>query len=321
VNALFGAFDSRLNTQRWLAMSGQMINVSTVPVRKQPNDRDRTTAVKAGEMLEGLANRRQKDTDARWTQKHGMLQYGYKNHVNVDRRHKLIRRYKVKDVAAHDSQVFDEVLHDDYAAAHVWADSAYRSVRIEERLDNRWLKSRIQRKAHRNGPLSKRGQQGNRTRSTVGGRVEHAFGAQTNDMVGMLPRRIAIANAQTRTGLNNLAYKMSRTVHLDKRTARVAASARRWHARCVRATGERSKLTEPLPSRAPARALLAYWQVFLTQTGSLNRISIGALTPNQTALHRLSRRALLMIRCKSSRNIYGHTKMCHCLLRTSRPSP
>jgi hypothetical protein len=38
------------------------------------------------------AKRSQKDTDARWTKKHGKSHYGYKNHVNVDRTHKLVRR-------------------------------------------------------------------------------------------------------------------------------------------------------------------------------------------------------------------------------------
>ncbi len=33
------------------------------------------------------AKRRQKDTDTRWTQKHGGSHFGYKNHVNVDKQH------------------------------------------------------------------------------------------------------------------------------------------------------------------------------------------------------------------------------------------
>jgi hypothetical protein len=49
------------------------------------------------------AKRSQKDTDARWTKKHGKSHYGYKNHVNVDRTHKLVRRYHIspsRDIAA-----------------------------------------------------------------------------------------------------------------------------------------------------------------------------------------------------------------------------
>jgi IS5 family transposase len=52
----------------------------------------------------------QKDVDARWTKKHGKSHNGYKNHVNVDRKHKLVRRYHVSDAALHDSQAVDHLL-------------------------------------------------------------------------------------------------------------------------------------------------------------------------------------------------------------------
>ena len=45
---------------------------------------------------------RQKDKDAHWTKKHGKSFFGYKNHVNVDKAHKLIRDYQVTDAAVHD---------------------------------------------------------------------------------------------------------------------------------------------------------------------------------------------------------------------------
>ena len=220
VDELFAAFDAHLKAQGWLAMGGQMIDASIVPVPKQRNGRDENAAIKAGETPKGWddkpARRRQKDTDARWTKKHGKSHYGYKNHVNVDRRHKLIRRYKVTDASVHDSQVLDDVLDDDNTASEVWADSAYRSAEIERKLDERGLKSRIHRKAQRNRPLRKREQQGNRTRSQVRARVEHVFGAQVNDMGGTLVRSIGIARAKARIGLKNLAYNMRRAVQLER---------------------------------------------------------------------------------------------------------
>jgi IS5 family transposase len=36
---------------------------------------------------------------------HGKSHYGYKNHINVDRTHKLVRRYHVTDAAVHDNRV------------------------------------------------------------------------------------------------------------------------------------------------------------------------------------------------------------------------
>jgi transposase, IS5 family len=219
VEELFAAFDAHLREQGWLAMGGQMIDASIVPVPKQRNGREENAAIKAGETPEGWdakpAKLRQKDTDARWTRKHGKSHYGYKNHVNVDRRHKLIRRYEVTDAAVHDSQVLEAVLDADNTASDVWADSAYRSSEAEEKLAGRGLRSRIHRRAHRNRPLSEREQQGNRTRSKVRARVEHVFGALANDMGGTLVRSIGIARAKARIGLKNLAYNMRRVVQLD----------------------------------------------------------------------------------------------------------
>jgi len=46
--------------------------------------------------------------------------------VNVDRKHKLIRRYHVTDAAVHDSQAVDGLLMRGNTASRAWADSAYR---------------------------------------------------------------------------------------------------------------------------------------------------------------------------------------------------
>ena len=82
-------------------MGGQIIDASIVAVPKQRNSREENARIKAGETPAGWedkpAKRRQKDVEARWTKKHGKSHYGYKNHVNVDRRHKLVRRYHVSD--------------------------------------------------------------------------------------------------------------------------------------------------------------------------------------------------------------------------------
>ena len=96
IETLFEDFDGYLEKQGYLAMGGQIIDASIVPVPKQRNSRDDNARIKDGETPEGWedqpAKRSQKDTDARWTKKHGKSHYGYKNHVNVDRRHKLVRR-------------------------------------------------------------------------------------------------------------------------------------------------------------------------------------------------------------------------------------
>jgi len=236
IEELFDAFDGHLKQQGYLAMGGQIIDGeplerhwserqwrTIVPVPKQRNSRDENARIKDGETPEGWENqpakRSQKDTDARWTKKHGKSHYGYKNHVSVDRRHKLVRRYQVTDAAVHDSQVVDDILDPDNTASGVWADSAYRSAEIEAKLEEKGLKSRIHRKGHRNKPLSERETRGNKTRSKVRARVEHVFGAQSNDMGGTLVRSIGLVRARARIGLKNLAYNMRRLVFLERPAA------------------------------------------------------------------------------------------------------
>lgn len=73
---------------------------------------------------DGPAKRQQKNTAVRWARKHGKNRYGYKNHVNVDRQHKLIRRYwGGADAVVHDSRVVDDLPTSDNAASGVLAHS------------------------------------------------------------------------------------------------------------------------------------------------------------------------------------------------------
>jgi IS5 family transposase len=226
IEQLFDDFDGHLRRQGYLAMGGQIIDASIVRVPKQRNSRDENARIKDGETPEGWekqpAKRAQKDTDARWTRKHGKSHYGYKNHVDVDRRHKLVRRYEVTAASKHDSQVVDDILDPDKSASDVWADSAYRSAENEAKLAEKGLKSRIHRKGRRGKPLSKREKRGNRTRSKVRARVEHVFGAQSNDMGGTLVRSIGLVRVKARIGLKNLAYNMRRLVQLERLTMAAA---------------------------------------------------------------------------------------------------
>jgi transposase, IS5 family len=220
VERLFDEFDAYLRGQGYLAMGGQIIDASIVTAPKQRNSREENEAIKRGETPAGVAAKpakgRQKDTDARWTKKHGRSYYGYKNHVSIDRRHKLVRRYAVTDAARHDSQELEALLDPDNTASDVWADSAYRSAEIEAKLAERGRKSHIHRRAARNRPLTAREQQGNTTRSRVRARVEHVFGDQAHAMGGKLVRTIGLVRAKAKIGMQNLAYNMRRFAYLER---------------------------------------------------------------------------------------------------------
>jgi IS5 family transposase len=110
VAALFQRFDAALRAAGYLAMSGQIVDASIVAAPRQSNTVAQKEAIKAGRIPDGWAEKparlRQKDRDARWTVKFSKAKprsdgvshvdlvipaFGYKNHVSIDRRHRLIR--------------------------------------------------------------------------------------------------------------------------------------------------------------------------------------------------------------------------------------
>ena len=115
-----------------MARGGQIIDASIVLVPTQRNSLDENAELQAGRTPAGWKQKpakvRQKDRDARWTKKHGRSFFGYKNHVNADAKHKLIRHYAVADAAVHDSQELDGLLDKGNTCNDVFADSAYRIV-------------------------------------------------------------------------------------------------------------------------------------------------------------------------------------------------
>jgi transposase, IS5 family len=223
IEKLFERFGHHLEAKGYIARGGQMVDATIVPVPKQRNSREENDAVKIGKTPEEWekdpAKNRQKDKDARWTKKHGKSFFGYKNHVNADARHKLIRQYDVTDASVHDSQKFDGLLNQANTSSDVYADSAYRSGETEAKLSLRGLRSRIHHRANRNHPLSQAQENANRQKSKVRARIEHVFGAQQTSPGGRIVRTIGIARAKVKIGLQNLAYNIRRLVTLERMAA------------------------------------------------------------------------------------------------------
>ena len=122
----------------------------------------------------------------------------------------------------HDGQKFEDVLDTSNTASDVWADSAYRSDEIEEKLADRSLKSRIRRRAYRNRKLNEAQKAANTAPSKVRARVEHVFGDQKNGMGAGIVRTIGIICARCKIGMTNLVYNMRRFVCLERMAAAAA---------------------------------------------------------------------------------------------------
>jgi IS5 family transposase len=223
IEKLFDRFDQHLAAKGYMARGGQIIDASIVPVPTQRNSRDENAELQAGRIPAGWkqkpAKLRQKDHDARWIKKHGRSFFGYKNHVNADAKHKLIRHYAVTDAAVHDSQELDGLLDEGNTCNDVFADSAYRSAEIEAKLRASGYNSRIHRRGRRNHPLSLAQVRVNHAKSRIRARIEHVFGAQQNAPGGRIVRTIGIVRARAKIGLQNLAYNIRRLVTLERLAA------------------------------------------------------------------------------------------------------
>ena len=218
IDKLFRGFDEQLWASGLIPKGGQIIDASLVSVPKNRNTRDENKQIKEGKTPDGWDDKpnmkRQKDEDARWTKKHGKSHYGYKNHINVDKEHKLIRRYAVTDASVHDSQMFDALLDEENGDRSVWADSAYRSEAHEQQLRERGFNSRIHRKGTSRRKLNEQEQATNHRHSKIRARVEHVFGDQRTRQGNILVRTKGKIRAAVKIGLMNLTYNMRRLEYL-----------------------------------------------------------------------------------------------------------
>jgi IS5 family transposase len=232
VEVLFERFDATLAAAGFLAMSGQIIDASIIAAPKQRNTDGEKRDIKEGrvppEWAKQPAKLRQKDRDARWTVKYtkakpnaeGMPRvdlavpaFGYKNHLGIDRRYRLIRRWTVTDAARYDGALLSELIDRNNTAGDVWADTAYRSKANEKFLADRLLRSQIHRKKPKGKPMPRRTARANARKSAVRSAVEHVFARQKGPM-GLFIRTIGIARARTKIGLANLTYNMQRMIWL-----------------------------------------------------------------------------------------------------------
>jgi IS5 family transposase len=217
IDPLFEKFNRHLDKAGLKAQEGQIIDASIVEVPRQRNSKDENDQIKKeetpAEWKKESEKLRQKDLDARWVKKNGVNHYGYKNHINVDKKHKLIRKFEVTAASVHDSEVFEGIL-DGKNRKKVWADSAYRSGKKSKALKRKGYDNRTHYKSKRNHPLTAFQERLNKTRSKVRVRVEHVFGHMEVAMGGNWLRVVGKVRAKMKIGMRNLAYNMQRFAYL-----------------------------------------------------------------------------------------------------------
>jgi IS5 family transposase len=203
---LFQVFERLLEDAGVIKHEGTLVDASFIEVPKQRNKRDENAQIKEGNIPSDWKpnKRRQKDVDARWTKKGGVNYFGYKNHVAVDEKTKLIRNRKTTAANVHDSQVFDVLL--DKNDQVIYADSAY----LGQPVSNPDAKLEICERAYRNSPLTDDQKKENNRKSSHRCRVEHVFGHIENSMGGSTCKSIGFARNNWNAIITSLTYNLQR---------------------------------------------------------------------------------------------------------------
>ena len=219
---LFELFTAQLINNGIVAREGSMVDASFVDVPRQRNSRENNKTIKDGNIPESFMTSKaklcQKDTDARWMSKNNERHYGYKNHINADAKTKLITKFSVSSAAPHDSTELESIVNEDDNI--LYADSAYRSAKIEAYLEGKECKSHVHEKGYRNNPLDVQQKLTNSMKSKIRARVEHIFGYMTNSMNDALHMTsIGAKRIESNIGFLNLTYNLFRyeqLVRLEK---------------------------------------------------------------------------------------------------------
>jgi IS5 family transposase len=224
IKELFMLFTKQMETQGVITRRGSIIDATFAQAPRQRNTGEENEKIKKGETPEEWnqadkkAKRRQKDTEARWTKKNGVLYFGYKDHIKADRDSKMIVNYAVTAASVHDSQMAAELVDKKDKCIHM--DSAYSGETVEQSIrgKNKSARLSVQQKGYRGRPLTARQKAANRRRSRIRCRIEHIFGHMHTSMGGLHVRCIGKARATTRIGLKNLAYNISRLAVIKAQT-------------------------------------------------------------------------------------------------------
>lgn len=216
VERLFNCFSEELRAKQLIANEGKIVDASFVEVPIQRNSRQENEQIKKGEMPKEWAINphkiAQKDTDARWTKKNNKSYYGYKDHIKIDQKSKLIDKYTVTDASVHDSQEVEQLITETDEGQPFYADSAYSGEKVAEKVEEKKMCNQIHEKGYRGHPLTEEQKECNHIKSKTRVRVEHIFGFIENSMGGSFIRTIGLSRATVTIGLMNLTYNMFRAI-------------------------------------------------------------------------------------------------------------
>ena len=224
---IFKALNKQLDKHKILVKTGAIIDASIVDSPLKPKgtvtyeietdraEKERSEDQKELETQEQTLLKIEKtgvDTDARWIKKAGKLRYGYKKHYVTDQEGLVLG---VLTTVANVNEIanLEEVLDtaDLPEGIHLNADKGYASVKNEEILKKKKIKSRILKKAKKGKPLTEREKLRNKLIGKTRFKVERTFGSIKRWFHSTHARYKGIAKMHTQNLMEAIAYNLYRS--------------------------------------------------------------------------------------------------------------
>jgi IS5 family transposase len=217
LDTVFYRFVEQLEQKGVITRSGSIVDATLVDDPRQRNRKKENDEIKEGktpkewDKKKNRHKKAQKDVNARWVTKNKERHYGYKNHIKIDKKSKIITKYRVTSAEVHDSQEMKNLI-EKKKDKRLYGDSAYTGEEVQKCIPKKIL-NRIHEKGYRNRPLTETQKRNNTAKSKIRARVEHVFGSM-RQFGGLFIRSIGIARAEMQIGLINFVYNLKRYAYL-----------------------------------------------------------------------------------------------------------
>jgi len=224
---LFKAMNKQLEKHKIIVKSGAIVDASIIDSPLKPKGKttyeietDRAEHERSPEEQENEQHRHALikteqpgvDSEARWIKKAGKTRYGYKKHHVTDTEGLVIGLLttpaNVNEIANLEDVLATADLPENI---HVYGDKGYRSVKNEELLKSRKLKSRILHKAKKGKALTEREKLRNRLIGKTRFKVERTFGGINRWFNSTCARYKGILKMHTQNLMEAIAYNLYRS--------------------------------------------------------------------------------------------------------------
>src|SRR5215510_3885267 len=119
LDKVFNRFVKDLEGKGIITRSGSIVDATFVDVPKQRNTKEENVEIKEGKTPEAWNTeenqhkKAQKDVDARRAAKNKETHYGYKNHIKIDKKSKIITKYQTTSAEVHGSQELANLIEEE----------------------------------------------------------------------------------------------------------------------------------------------------------------------------------------------------------------